>query len=443
MKKNSLYLIVIVVVAVIILAGLSFLFWGNYLERETPAIKFSENISVIGSQKKFDIVFSDQKSGLSQVYAEIIQNNKGQVLADENISLRGNKQKIVPLNVDTTILKLQDGPAVIKLIAVDHSLFKNQTILSQPVTISTIPPQIFPLNPINHANQGGVCCVTFRTSKPCILTGIFVNGYFTPAYTVTIDNKQTFVVYFAIPVDSANNRTVIRAFARDAAGSEVRTSIPCLIKEKKFRADKMNVSDAFLQRLMPEFQAAVPTLRGKTFLDTFIYVNSQMREDNFKTIQKICQKSSPQKLWEGTFLRMANAQPMALFGDQRTYIYNGKDIGNSVHGGVDLASTMHAPIAASNNGIVVFSSALGIYGNTVIIDHGQGLFSLYGHLSSVNTAVGKTVKKGDIVGYSGMSGLAGGDHLHFGVMVGGQFVNPQEWWDPHWIEDNVNKKMIF
>ena len=140
---------------------------------------------------------------------------------------------------------------------------------------------------------------------------------------------------------------------------------------------------------------------------------------------------------------MRNAASMALFGDQRTYLVDGKPFGNSVHLGVDLASTAHAPIEAANHGIVVFAGPLGIYGNAVIIDHGLGLFSLYGHLSAIETTVGKNVKKEEKIGASGLSGLAGGDHLHFSILAGGEFVNPQEWWDPHWIEDNVMKKMAF
>ena len=128
-------------------------------------------------------------------------------------------------------------------------------------------------------------------------------------------------------------------------------------------------------------------------------------------------------------------------GDPTTYLVDGKPFGNSVHLGVDLASTAHAPIEAAANGIIVFAGALGIYGNAVIIDHGLGLFSLYGHLSAIETTVGKSVKKEEKIGVSGLSGLAGGDHLHFSILVGGEFVNPQEWWDPHWIEDNVMKKM--
>lgn len=132
---------------------------------------------------------------------------------------------------------------------------------------------------------------------------------------------------------------------------------------------------------------------------------------------------------------------MALFGDRRTYLYQGKAVGGSVHMGVDLASTAHAPIEAANQGMVVFAGPLGIYGNAIILDHGMGLYSLYGHMSAINVQKGQMVKKGEAMGVSGTTGLAAGDHLHFSILVGGQFVDPKEWWDPHWIADNVTKKM--
>jgi murein DD-endopeptidase MepM/ murein hydrolase activator NlpD len=442
MKKYGSSIAVIAVV--IVIATFCWLYFSNYLERENPTIKLSQDVSAIGKQKKIEITFSDQKSGLSQINIEIIQDNKSHILAAENISARGNKQKILSLIIDTVALKLHDGPATIKFTAIDHSLFKNQTVLSQPVKIDTIPPQISLLNPVNHANQGGTCFVSYRVSKPATLTGIYVNDYFTPGYTILVDNKPSSLVYFAIPIDATKSKTTFKLFARDDAGNETSISIPCLIKEKKFRADKMNLGETFLQQKMPEFQAMVPALQGKTPAEIFTYVNGLMRNDNFLTIQSICQKSSPKKLWDGTFLRMPKAQPMALFGDRRTYLVDGgKAVANSVHVGVDLASTAHAAIEAANHGIVVFAGPLGIYGNAVIIDHGQGLFSLYGHLSAINTSVGKTVKKEEIIGHSGISGLAGGDHLHFSIIAGGQFVNPQEWWDPHWIKDNVTIKMVF
>jgi len=441
MKKFSL--LISGVFAVIIIAGVCLLYFGNYLEKEEPAIKLNQDISAIGKQKKLEITFSDQKSGLARLNVEVIQDNKTRVLAAENIASRGIKQKILSLTIDTALLKLHDGPAEVKLAASDHSFLENQTLLSHPVKIDTIPPQIFMLNPINNINQGGTCFISYKLSKPAALTGVYVNDYFTPGYTVLVDNKPTSLAYFALPMAATKTTTSIKVFARDNAGNEASIAVPCVIKEKKFRADKMNLSDTFLQQKMPEFQTIVPALQGKTPLEIFIYVNGQMRNENINKIQSICYKSSPKKLWDGAFLRMSRAQPMALFGDKRTYLAGGQALAASVHTGVDLASTMHAPIEAANTGTVTFAGPLGIYGNTVIIDHGQGLFSLYGHLSVFNTSAGKMVKKEEIIGHSGVSGLAGGDHLHFSIIVGGQFVNPQEWWDPHWIEDNVIKKMIF
>jgi len=140
-------------------------------------------------------------------------------------------------------------------------------------------------------------------------------------------------------------------------------------------------------------------------------------------------------------LRMKEAAPMALFGDRRTYTHHRQKIGESIHLGVDLASTAHAPIEAANSGVVVFSGNLGIYGNAVIIDHGLGIFSLYAHMSELKAVEGRQVAKGDVIGTSGETGFAGGDHLHFSILVGGRFVDPVEWWDPHWITDNVEKKL--
>jgi murein DD-endopeptidase MepM/ murein hydrolase activator NlpD len=111
------------------------------------------------------------------------------------------------------------------------------------------------------------------------------------------------------------------------------------------------------------------------------------------------------------------------------------------HLGVDLASVANSPVEASNHGRVIYADRLGIYGLTVVLDHGQGLSSLYGHLSRIDVTPGREVRKGEILGLTGQTGLAGGDHLHFSIMVNGIYVNPIEWWDNKWIEDNVNKKL--
>jgi murein DD-endopeptidase MepM/ murein hydrolase activator NlpD len=90
---------------------------------------------------------------------------------------------------------------------------------------------------------------------------------------------------------------------------------------------------------------------------------------------------------------------------------------------------------------VAFVGDLGIYGNTAIIDHGLGLFTLYSHLSSVEVKVGEPIKKSQIIAKTGETGLAAGDHLHFGVYLNGVAVLPIEWWDEKWLRDNVYPKL--
>jgi murein DD-endopeptidase MepM/ murein hydrolase activator NlpD len=330
---------------------------------------------------------------------------------------------------------------VLNMTATDNSLWKNQTTLSRQLNIDMTPPQIFLLTSTNHINPGGTCAIVYRTSKPVITSGTKVENYFSPGYPAIISDKPCIVSYFALPIEARHGGTNIKITAQDQAGNETSVNLPCLIKNKKFRSDKMVLSESFLQQKMPEFQSQNPSLQGKTALEIFTYVNRTMRADNDNTIRDICQKTNPKQLWEGTFLRMKNAAPMALYGDKRSYQYQGQAIGESTHMGVDLASTANAPVEAANHGIVAYTGYLGIYGNMIIVDHGLGIFTLYGHLNSIDIKNGQEVKKGDIMGHTGVSGLAGGDHLHFGIIVGKQFVNPQEWWDPHWIADNVSKKM--
>ena len=146
-------------------------------------------------------------------------------------------------------------------------------------------------------------------------------------------------------------------------------------------------------------------------------------------------------LWREAFSQLINTAVESRFADYRTYFYQGKEIDKQVHLGFDLASTANAPITAAQRGVVVHADYLGIYGNCVIVDHGLGVQTLYAHLSSMDVKVGDKVQKGQTLGRSGMTGLAGGDHLHFTVLVNGQAVNPVEWWDPKWIEDNIRPKL--
>ena len=185
------------------------------------------------------------------------------------------------------------------------------------------------------------------------------------------------------------------------------------------------------------FSIIAGDLESLDFVEAFRLVNEKIRAENEKKIAEIGRESSEERYWSGRFLQLKNSKVISYYGEKRKYYFRGKYISSSRHLGYDLASVRNAPVPASNSGVVVFAGDLGIYGNTVIIDHGYGLMSIYAHLADFRVKAGDRVKKGQIIGITDSTGLAFGDHLHFGVLVGGYEVNPIEWWDRRWIKTRI------
>jgi murein DD-endopeptidase MepM/ murein hydrolase activator NlpD len=412
-----------------------------YFELAKPDIKTTSSIERVGQRKTVTIVFSDNKSGIRHIDISIAQDNRNYALAALDIKEKGVTEKSVAVDINPSSLKLHDGEATLTITAKDHSLFGNTARLVQKVTIDMTPPQVSLLSSYHNINPGGTCLAVYKISKEIEKSGIIAGSDFFTGYPVSLEGKTIYMAYFPIPVDIDKNSVKLSVFAKDRAGNEASSSISYHVKPKKFREDTVEISDLFMTQKMPEFQQRDANLRGKSAIETFVYINDKLREENSKTIQTLCGKTTGNRLWQGSFTRMKNAAPMAMFGDRRAYTYQKQKIGESVHLGVDLASTAHAPIEAANSGVVVFAGYLGIYGNAIMVDHGLGVFSLYGHMNELKVKEGQQVAQGDVIGVSGDSGLAGGDHLHFSMLVGGRFVNPLEWWDPHWIADNVEKKI--
>jgi len=423
----------------IALAGAALWAFNTVLEFEKPAIDLKEDLSTIGPGRSIALTVSDQKSGIRNVSVTISQEGKDQVVLSESYP-GGTKEQALSPELNLRGLHLKDGPATITITAEDHSWLKNRTTLAVETSIDTVPPQIGLISSAHNVNAGGTGVALYRVSEEVTRTGIRVGDRFFQGYPYAVQGKPCHIAYFAVPASASKGGLKILITARDKAGNESSVILPHLVREKKFKDDKINLSRAFLEQKMPEFRqhdSRVPA----TPLEAFLFVNETLRGENTKTIQAACSKSQPKALWEGTFLRMKNAAPMAGFAQDRTYLFEGMAVSKSTHYGVDLASTERAPIEAANNGVVVYTGYLGIYGNTVILDHGLGLSSLYAHMSDISVKIGQNVARGETLGSSGSTGLAGGDHLHFSILVGGEFVNPAEWWDAHWIQDNVTGKL--
>jgi len=227
--------------------------------------------------------------------------------------------------------------------------------------------------------------------------------------------------------------------ATDKAGNTKEMPLVYELKNVKYRKSTLQLSDGFLQKITPLLSNAAD--RQGTPKEVFVRINKDLRKANEDNIRKITSKTTPSILWKGAFSQLSNSKVEANFADERTYMYNGEQVDKAYHLGYDLSVTKHYPVEAANSGTVAFAGDLGIYGNAVVLDHGLGLFTLYGHLSSIDVKVGDSVTQRQVLGKTGETGMAGGDHLHFGVYLDGVAVLPVEWWDQKWIDDNITPKL--
>ncbi len=438
--------IVIVLVAVIAAAA-GWLLYMNY-ETGRPALRFSLPGPVIGASGEIGVTVSDAGTGLRSLWVGVRKDGGEHVLyaaefPRESVFQGGRvSEKTVSVPFSPERLSMTDGAATLVGVVTDYSWKGfgkgNETRAETSVEIDMTPPRIHIISDAHNVSQGGSGLITYSLSEPCAETGVLVGDRFFPGYA---DRQNTALAFFALAYDHDPD-TPLHVTAADPAGNTARAGFPHYIKRKKFRQDTLRISDGFLNRKMGEFNAPVPADSENPLLDEYLYVNRNLRRENYQTLTEILTKADTTFHWKGAFLRMPNAARMAAFADHRTYTYNGEKIDEQTHLGVDLASTAHAPVPAANAGRVVFAGTVGIYGKTVILDHGFGLYSMYSHLSAFSDVAveGETVDKGDVIGRTGTSGLAGGDHLHFSMLVHHTFVNPVEWWDPAWIKNNIENK---
>ena len=321
------------------------------------------------------------------------------------------------------------------------------------VTVRLTPPRLTPLSTLHYVTHGGAELVVYGVTPADAQSGVRVGGIEYPGYPAAgagLEGREDLRVAFFALLHDQDLGTPIELYARDPAGNEATADFAHRIFERRFRRSRIPLSDGFLRRVVPGIVAESPELAGEEadsstppseLLQIYLLINGQLRESNRAALAALTVETAPRQLWSGPFRQLANSQVESGFADHRTYLYDGDEVDQQVHLGFDLASTANAPVRAANAGTVVFAEYLGIFGRCVVIDHGMGLQSLYAHLSSIDVAPGMSVERDRQIGLSGQTGLAGGDHLHFAMLLQGRPVTPMEWWDEHWIEDRVLRKL--
>lgn len=422
------------------LAGVAAAFF--LFEFERPTLVLEKEIKYLGGKVDLPLKVQDQKSGIRSMVITLSQGDNAIRLLEKTFPRQAWFKPAGPtslseqVTIDAKQAGLKEGSAELTISVRDFSLngfFRgNETLLRLPVTMDTKPPTVTLIQAHRVISPGGSGMALYTISEPPGKHGVMIDTAFFPGFAT--DKKDAYVCYFALPWDATPPESM-RVIGNDEAGNETVVPLPTVFKKETIKRDTITISDHFLQKKIPEFEEHDPSMKG-SLLEKYLYVNNQMRDSNNRTIAQVAAVTEPQQLWTDRFLRMPGSG-RAGFADQRTYLYNGAAIDTQTHLGVDIASLERAEIRAANRGKVTYADYLGIYGNMVIIDHGQGIASLYSHLSTIDVSVGTLVEKNQPIGRSGTTGMAGGDHLHFSMLVHGIFVTPIQWWDQNWIDVNI------
>jgi murein DD-endopeptidase MepM/ murein hydrolase activator NlpD len=426
-----------------------------------PAIQIARPEKLVGASTPVDVAIDAPGGVLTSLDVVFEQNGARTPIftlgADPSALARpaGQPDRVT---VSRTIGKenvpaLATGPARIVVTASRPALFGLRTLTAESardVQVRLERPKVSVLSTHHYVNLGGSEMVIYRVSPADVQSGVRVGDLEYPGFPasgirvkgVEISDPAARAAFFALRYDQPLS-TPLHLYARDEAGNTGRGDFDFRTFPKPFKKSRIEVTDKLVERVVPAILAGTADVKPTgSLIEQFLVINGELRRKNADKIASFAAQTSPEMLWHGeVFHPFSNTSAESAFADHRTYLYHGKEVDRQVHLGFDLASFVGTPIVAANRGKVLFADELGIYGQCVIIDHGMGVQSLYAHLSAIETKVGETVEKAQRIGRSGMTGLAGGDHLHFTMLVNGQMVNPIEWWDAHWIEDRILRKI--
>ena len=432
MKRIPIYVFFVILICV--MAG------GTYLlvqDTQGPEISLSPETNRTSGKQELTITAADKESDIKSISVGIRRDNAVKPLFTKTFDTEAQSQSVTFTLAEA---QLSDGAFELEVKGTDTSFAGfgrgNSSTRLFAMIYDTAPPRISIRTMPPYIKRGGSAVIAFTSNKELLKAGVKVNDYYFPAYKQPNDE---YICYFAFPYALTTQEYSPQLLAEDTAGNVALVRPSFYPQDRVFKSDKIELSDNFINSKDQEFMADVPG--EMTPLQRFLIMNRDVRAANAAKLLEIGIKSGPTRKWEGSFVQLPRSAKRADFAEARTYLYNGQEVDHQVHEGLDLAELQQSPVPAANSGTVSFAGPMGIHGNMVAIDHGQGVTSIYSHLSSIAVNVGDEVSKEQIIGNTGATGMAGGDHLHFTMLISGVPVYPQEWLDPHWIQDNITSRL--
>ncbi|MBZ5588053.1 MAG: M23 family metallopeptidase [Acidobacteriia bacterium] len=442
----------VLLVLPLVLVGL--VVWGSLRRGPAPGIVIESARPAVGTATKIVARFSEPVGGLGRISLELSQGERTVRLAEQRFERAGafsptRGRFTANAELAATVGRsaqdwLKEGEVVLRATAERMAgplRSRAPVVVEKRMTVRLRPPHLELLSKQHYVRQGGSGVAVLRIGESAVRSGVRAGAVESLSFVLPGGAPGERFVLFAIPWELSDGDQV-RLFAEDDAGNRVEMPFVNLFKPSPPRTDRLELSESFLAKVVPAIASQTPGFDASgSLLDQYLRINGDVRRATLATIAELSADTQPTFLWRNAFAQMPNTQRRAGFAENRTYLYQGKVVDHQTHLGLDLASTEHAPVPAANAGRVVFAGWLAIYGNAVIIDHGYGLMSLYGHMASLSVKAGDVVSKGQQIGNSGSTGLAGGDHLHLEIFVQGKSVDPLEWLDEHWIRDNIATKV--
>ena len=432
MRRIPVYLL-----ALILLGAGGGLAYFLMKDMDGPTIKISPDNGRASANQEFTVFLEDSASEVKNVTISVRKNNISSPVASHTFD---PPTKAAQFTFNLKDANLRDGAFELEVKTTDTSLAGfgkgNRTTVLYDMRYDSIPPRLSVRTTPPYIYRGGAGCIVFTANEELSGAGVRVNNLFFPAFK---QPNGEYISFFAFPYNIEIKDYAPQIVAEDLAGNIATTRLAHYPLNRTFKSDTINLNDNFLESKDSEFMTDAPG--EMTPLERFLIVNRDVRASNSETLLELGKNSGPNMLWSGIFMRLPNASSPAGFAEFRSYKYKDKLVDEQTHEGSDLASLRQSPIPAANDGKVIFAGHLGIYGEMVLIDHGMNVQTLYSHMSNIQVNVGDTVTKGQTIGQTGATGMAGGDHLHFAVLVAGFPVNPIEWFDSQWIKDKVTDRL--
>jgi murein DD-endopeptidase MepM/ murein hydrolase activator NlpD len=419
----------------------------------TPAIEIRPGAKAIGQRTGVEVVVSAAGRGLGDVRVEVEQRGVAYVVAHRfhrplpPWTRAGGRVQADRVRAEVgraAVPGLAEGEAILRVVAERAATWlrhPDPAVKEIRLPVLLVPPPLSLLSAQSYVAQGGSGIAVYRVGPTATRDGVRAGEWFFPGSPLPGGGQEGRLALFGVPW-YLSDRDELRLVAEDDAGNATAVAFVDRLIARPPSRDRIVLDDAFLTKVVTEIRQQTPELEDRgSLIENYLEINRRLRSKNAEELAALASRSAGAFLWREPFAQLRHAQVTSRFADQRTYVYEGREVDRQTHLGFDLAVVAHTPVPAANPGVVVLARYLGIYGNAVVVDHGLGLATLYAHLSSIEVKEGQKVERGMILGRTGATGLAGGDHLHFTTLVRGLPVTAREWWDGKWIRDHVASKV--